>query len=111
MGGPAFGYAGPTDVVVYWDTLYSSFMFAFMFAFPSAPPAALGALTDAAGKALANQAITLTVGGKKFETFTNQQGQYRFYGAPAGSGSLSVDGQALEVQVGSGKSNPTLKRS
>lgn len=98
-------------MVVYWDTLYSSFMFAFMFAFPSAPPAALGALTDAAGKALANQAITLTVGGKKFETFTNQQGQYRFYGAPAGSGSLSVDGQALEVQVGSGKSNPTLKRS
>jgi hypothetical protein len=29
VGGPAFGYAGPTDILVYWDTLYKSFMFAF----------------------------------------------------------------------------------
>jgi hypothetical protein len=29
VGGPAFGYAGPTDILVYWDTVYKSFMFAF----------------------------------------------------------------------------------
>lgn len=29
VGGPAFGYTGPTDVLVYWDTVYNSFMFAF----------------------------------------------------------------------------------
>jgi len=29
VGGPAFGYRGPTDVLVYWDTVYNSFMFAF----------------------------------------------------------------------------------
>jgi hypothetical protein len=28
VGGPAFGYTGPTDVLVYWDTVYNSFMFA-----------------------------------------------------------------------------------
>ena len=27
--GPAFGYTGPTDVYVYWDTVFSSFMFSF----------------------------------------------------------------------------------
>ena len=105
VGGPAFGYTGTTDVVVYWDTLYSS----FMFAFPSTPPAAVGAITDAAGKPLAFKAITLTVAGRKFETFTNHQGQYRFYGATGGSGSLAVDGQTFTVAVGSGKPNPPLK--
>ena len=29
VGGPSFGYAGPTDILVYWDTVYHSFMFAF----------------------------------------------------------------------------------
>ena len=29
VGGPAFGYAGPTDILVYWDTVYKSFMFTF----------------------------------------------------------------------------------
>jgi hypothetical protein len=29
VGGPAFGYTGPTDVLVYWDTVYNSFTFAF----------------------------------------------------------------------------------
>ena len=105
VGGPAFGYTGSTDVVVYWDTLYSS----FMFAFPAAPPAAVGSITDAAGKPLAYQPITLTVAGRKFQTFTNHQGQYRFYGATGGTGSLAVDGQTFAVAVGSGKPNPPLK--
>jgi hypothetical protein len=105
VGGPAFGYTGPTDVVVYWDTLYSS----FMFAYPSTPPAAVGAITDAAGKPLAFKAITLTVAGRKFETFTNHDGQYRFFGATGANGLLAVEGQTFTVAVGSGKSNPTLK--
>jgi hypothetical protein len=29
IGGPAYGYAGPTVLLVYWDSVYSSFMFAF----------------------------------------------------------------------------------
>jgi hypothetical protein len=29
IGGPSFGYTGPTEVFVYWDTVYSSFMFTF----------------------------------------------------------------------------------
>ncbi len=105
VGGPAFGYSGPTDVVVYWDTLYSS----FLFAFPSEPPTASGTLVDAAGKAVANQAVTLTVGGHTFKTFTNSQGQYRFYGAPAGQGSLAASGQNIALTVGAGAAPPTLR--
>lgn len=30
VGGPAFGYTGPTSVAVYWDNIYNSFMFTFM---------------------------------------------------------------------------------
>ncbi len=29
IGGPADGYSGPTNLHVYWDTIYKSFMFAF----------------------------------------------------------------------------------
>ena len=29
VGGPGFDYSGPTSVLVYWDTVYNSFMFAF----------------------------------------------------------------------------------
>jgi len=105
VGGPAFGYTGSTDVLVYWDTLYSS----FLFAFPSTPPAAVGSITDAAGKPLAFQPITLTVGGRKFQTFTNHQGQYRFYGPTGASGTLAVEGQTFTVAVGAGKANPPLK--
>ncbi len=105
VGGPAFGYSGPTDVVVYWDTLYSS----FLFAFPSEPPTASGTLLDATGKAIAHQAVTLTAGGRTFKTFTNSQGQYRFYGAPRGQGSLAASGQNFAVTVGAGATPPTLR--
>jgi Domain of unknown function (DUF5050) len=105
VGGPAFGYTGPTDVLVYWDSIYNS----FMFAFPSEPPVASGTLLDSAGKPVALKAVTLTVGGHTFKTSTSAQGRYRFYGAPSGSGSLAVDGQNFAVPVGPGAAPPTLR--
>jgi hypothetical protein len=29
VGGPSFGYTGSTDILVYWDSVYHSFMFAY----------------------------------------------------------------------------------
>jgi hypothetical protein len=29
VGGPSFVYTGPTDILVYWDSVYHSYMFAF----------------------------------------------------------------------------------
>ncbi|HXW14398.1 MAG TPA: carboxypeptidase-like regulatory domain-containing protein, partial [Terriglobia bacterium] len=105
VGGPAIGFSGPPDVLVYWDTIYNS----FMFAFPTTQPTATGSLLDSAGKPVANQAVTLTAGGHMFKTLTNAKGQYRIYGAPNGNGSLGVKGQNFTVTVGSGAAPPTLR--
>lgn len=104
VGGPAFGYKGPTDVVVYWDSIYNT----FMFAFPPDPPAASGTLLDSKGKPVSYKPVTLTVGTHTFKTFTNERGIYRFFGAPAGNGSLVVEGSKFPVAVGTRLPLPTL---
>lgn len=104
IGGPAFGYGGPTDVLVYWDTVYSS----FLFAFPSEPPSASGALVDPQGRAIAHKALTLTAGGHTRTTFTDHHGQYRFYGVPAGQGTVTVAGRSFTTPTGPHTSPTTL---
>ena len=79
VGGPAFGYTGPTDVLVYWDTVFSS----FMFAFPTEPPTLSGILKDANGKPIAHTPVQVNVGAHVLEGFTGPDGSYRFYGASA----------------------------
>jgi hypothetical protein len=88
IGGPAFGYSGPADVLVYWDTVYNS----FMFAFPTAAPSLSGVATDKEGKPLANAEVTLALGKQTFRTFSDAKGGYRFYGTPSGQGKISVLG-------------------
>jgi hypothetical protein len=56
VGGPAFGYTGLTDILVYWDTIYQS----FMFAFSTGSPSASGMLTDSAAKARRSRRSTCT---------------------------------------------------
>jgi hypothetical protein len=68
--GPSLEYGGPTTVKVYWDTLYSS----FMFAFPTEPPSFAGTLLDESGQPVAYELVTLTVGGDRFSTFTDGMG-------------------------------------
>jgi hypothetical protein len=104
VGGPAFGYTGPTDVLVYWDTLYNS----FMFVFATETPAASGTLTDSAGNPIPNKALTLTTGGRTLSTFTDSRGQYRFYGAAQGQGTISVDNEEFAVAVGPGEASTVL---
>lgn len=85
-------------MLVYWDTVYNS----FMFAFPPEPPMASGILRNAAGKALVSQPVSLSVGSQKLTTFTDANGGYRFYGSQSGPGTISAAGQNLPVQVGRG---------
>lgn len=105
IGGPAFGYTGPTDVLVYWDTVYQS----FMFSFATVSPSASGTVTDSAGNPVPNEAITLTVGGITLSTFTNSRGQYNFYGAAPGQGTVAVENQQFPVAVGAGEPSSTLR--
>ncbi len=86
VGGPAFGYTGPVDVLVYWDTIYNSFMFAFQ-----AVAASLSGISkNSRGQPVAHQEVEVAAGGHTFTTFTDAKGQYRFYGAPAGAAVSAV---------------------
>ncbi len=105
VGGPAFGYTGQTDVMVYWDTIFNT----FMFAFPTEPAAATGALADQSGKPLAFKPVTLTVGGRKFSTFTDAKGEYRIYRAAPGQGVVTAEGKTFNVPVGPGTAKAALR--
>jgi hypothetical protein len=105
VGGPAFGYNGPTDVLVYWDTLFNS----FMFAFATGTPVAVGTLADSAGNPIRHKALMLTTRGRRLRTFTDSRGEYRFYGAPQGDGTISVDDHEFPVVVGLHEPKRTLQ--
>lgn len=105
IGGPAFGYTGPTNILVYWDTVYQS----FMFAYATGNPSASGALIDSAGNPVPYKAMTLTVDGITLSTFTNSRGQYNFYGAASGQGTVTVENQQFPVAVGAGAPSSTLR--
>ncbi|MCC5580867.1 DUF5050 domain-containing protein [Microtetraspora sp. AC03309] len=96
VGGPAYGYQGPATVLVYWDTLYRS----FMFAFPTTSASHVGTLSDESGQPLAYEPVTLTVGGHQFSTFTDGLGEYRFYGTPAGQGTITSGARQIQVELG-----------
>ncbi len=86
VGGPAFGYTGPTDVLVYWDTVYST----YMFAFASQAPRISGVATDSLGKPLMYQPVALSYDSLTFTTFTDGKGEFRFYGRPIEKGKVSI---------------------
>jgi hypothetical protein len=91
VGGPAFGFAGSSDVLVYWDSIYNSFMFAF------APIAAN--IVSANEKAAPHQALALVAAGKTFTTSARADGTYRFYGVPSGQANLLIEGKDVPVTI------------
>ena len=103
VGGPSSTWAGGTNVDVYYDTVYSSFLFAFD---PNSVPSTReqkavlkGTVTDK-GKPAAHEEVLLTVGGQRYRTFTNSKGVYHFYNKPHGSGTVSIRGAAQPVKIG-----------
>jgi hypothetical protein len=106
VGGPAFTYTGPTDVLVYWDSVFNS----FAFAFADQPAAHSGTMMDANGQPVAYEPVTLNSDGQQMSTFTDSRGGFRFYGATAGEAELAVRDMKVKVQVGPGQpaSNLTL---
>lgn len=99
VGGPAFGYPGPTDVLVYWDDLYGT----FMFAFATTSPSMSGVVHDQAGKPWPHQLVTFTAGSKTFTTYTDPTGKYRFYNLPhhvVNTGTIHVHGGTSTMHPG-----------
>ena len=107
IGGPAYGYAGPTRVLVYWDDIYHS----FVFAFPTTPAAASGTISDVDGAAIANKPVALVLGTKTLKTVTDGNGKFEFYGVPAGPAKVVVDGKPHAITISAGDPGTQIKIS
>ncbi len=93
VGNPSSTYPGSTDVLVYWDTVFSTFMFAFV------PETATASVTGQVAGAAAGTAVTLTVGGVTWTTWTDSSGKYRFYDVTPGDGALVAGTDPVHVTV------------
>jgi hypothetical protein len=96
IGGPAYGYPGPTQLCVYYDTIYKT------FAFDLVPPetlplAATGTLVNAAGEPESYEQVTLVDRGVKQITFTNAKGESSFYGSVSGPATIEAVGVARQT--------------
>jgi hypothetical protein len=89
VGGPAFGYTGPTDMAVYYDTIYKTFLFAPL---EGAPIALKGTLTNKSGKSVALSQVSVLVNGVMYRSFTNARGQFRFFGKIGGPARIQAGG-------------------
>jgi hypothetical protein len=99
--GPAFGYTGPTNMAVYYDLIYKSFMFV-----PITHSANLvGLATGANGQALIGRAVTADVNGVRYHTVTGRDGRYSFFDLPSGSARVQVDAVARTIPIGSAQTS------
>lgn len=78
IGSPAFGYTDPISVEVFYDTHFKTFAFDFI----RGKPLALTGIVSAAGKPVPGKEVLLTAGdGVQYRTYTDQAGNYRFFGS------------------------------
>ena len=88
VGGPAFGYKGPTDIAVYFDRIYRSFLFV-----PVTGSAAFkGKVTNPGGQPAAWQEVNVTANGTRYRTFTDAKGNYRVFGKISGPVTIRAGG-------------------
>jgi hypothetical protein len=98
---PSFGYTGPTDMGVYWDTVYNTFAFAPIKLASTERMIASGVIVDAKHAPAAFTEVTMKLAdGSVRHAFTNSRGQYRMYGPAAGKGTVSALGAERELVIG-----------
>ncbi|MEG9436306.1 hypothetical protein JAO29_09035 [Edaphobacter sp. HDX4] len=83
---PAAGYQADTYLRVYWDTIFST----FMFVLSDAEPPITGVIHDVTGKPLPNTEVQLVVAGQVFYTWSDSTGTYRFYDIPSGEAVVTI---------------------
>jgi hypothetical protein len=96
---PSYGYTGDTaQIAVYWDTVFSSFMFAPV---PVGNPFLSGVLYGKNHLPQIGQKVVLKANGRTFVTYTDRKGAYRFPGSPVGmmNGVLTAGGMTENVQL------------
>ncbi len=96
MGGPAYGYSGPANMDVYYDTLYMTFAFV-----PNelSPDALHGTISSSQGKPVVGQLVTATAAGVKYRTYANAKGEYHFSKRFTGPIDVQTGSAALHLPV------------
>jgi hypothetical protein len=106
---PSFGYTGPTDMGVYWDTVYNTFAFA-PIKVSAERQVASGTIFDAKNAPAKFTEVTMKLadGGVR-HAFTNSRGQYRMYGPAAGKGTVTAIGAEQSIVIGKAPAKIDLK--
>jgi hypothetical protein len=81
IGGPAWGYTGPTVLEVFYDTIFHTFAFALV-SDAGMPVALQGSLVDPTGNAISGHEVSSSVSGKTLRAITNLSGKFTIYGEP-----------------------------
>jgi len=98
IGGPGYGFSGPSMIQVYYDTVYRTFAFSLNAAAPAAA-ALTGKLLTFEGKPLADSAVRVVEGnGKTHVTYTNRNGIFRLYGQLTGPATVQAEGLSRTVK-------------
>jgi hypothetical protein len=97
LGGPAFGYNGPANMDVFYDTLYKTFVFV-----PDELSAESlhGVVLNSAGKPAAGELVTAMAAGTTYRTYTNADGVYHFSAKLTGPVTV-LTGNAAALQLAS----------
>lgn len=89
VGGPSFGYSGPTSIAVYYDRIYKTFLFA-----PFAPgfgaSVVMGTVISDSDAPVAGKEVVVVADGVSYRTFTNAAGDFRIYAPKAAAMQLRV---------------------
>lgn len=90
VGGPSFGYTGPTNIQVYYDVLYKTFLFVPVGS--GLEPSLQGVVTRSSKRVVAGKEVVVVASGVKYRTFTNAKGEYRIFDKISGSVLVQVGG-------------------
>jgi hypothetical protein len=81
VGGPAYGYTGPVDMAVYFDSVYKTFAFAPVV---NQPIGLRGTLMQASGEPMVGAEVSVVANRVLHRTLTNARGEWRFLGVMNG---------------------------
>lgn len=95
IGGPSYGYTGPTDIAVYYDLVYKTFMFA-PYESSFGPPLE-GLVVSESGASVAGKEVEVVADGVTYRTFTNLVGEFRVYCPTDAAMQLRVGNTGMSV--------------
>ena len=90
IGGPSFGYTGPTNIQVYFDVLYKTFLFVPVGS--GLAPSLQGVVIRNSKRAVGGTEVVVVANGVKYRTFTNAKGEYRIFDKISGPVQVQVGG-------------------